>query len=97
MSENMVDKTLVVTSVNVVTELATGNLAYQVTFGEYIKSTPEIINRLPANVRENYPGNQIAVNEILLLIKTDKAPYTVGSKWELKVHKDGTLNLVELK
>jgi hypothetical protein len=98
MSEAIIDKVFTVTSVNVVTELATGDLAYQVTLGCYMKSTPEIINRIPANAREPYlTSKNIAINEITLLIKVDEVPYKVGSKWKMKIHKNGTLNIVEVK
>jgi hypothetical protein len=97
MSEGILDKSVVVTSVTVATELATGDLTYQVTFGEYVKNTPEIVSRLPANIRDSYLGNKIAINEIVLVIKTEKVPYKIGSKWKLRISKDGTLNLEEVK
>jgi hypothetical protein len=97
-SEAIVDKVLTVTSVNVVTELATGDLAYQVTFGYYAKNTPELINRIPANIREPFMmSKNIAINEITLLIKVDEVPYKVGSKWKMKISNKGTLNMVEVR
>lgn len=97
MSECIVDKTLVVTGVSVVTELTTGDLIYQVVFGEYVKNTPEILGRFPANVRDAYVGNKIAVNEVMMIMKVEEVPYKVGSKWKLKIQKNGTLSLVEVK
>lgn len=97
MPEDIVDKVLIVTSVNALTELATGDFVYQVTFGYYVKSTPEIINRIiPANMREMYSTSKnIIINEVSLLIKTDEIPYKVGSKWKMKIRKNGTLSLVK--
>lgn len=97
MSECIVDKTLVVTGVTVVTELATGDLIYQVVFGEHVKNTPEILSRLPANTRDAYVGNKIAVNEVMMIMKVEEVPYKVGSKWKLKIQEDGNLSLVEVK
>jgi hypothetical protein len=98
MTENIVDKTFIVTSVTIITELATGDLVYQVTLGSCIKNTPEILNRIPSNSRESFLGTKnIAVNEISLLLKVDEVPYKVGSKWKMKIHKNGTLNMVEAK
>jgi len=98
MSEDIVDKALVVISVSVVTELATGDLMYQVTFGCHTKMTPEILSRIPANAREPFLASKtLAINEMLLLMKVDEVPYKVGSQWKMKIHKNGTLNLVEAK
>lgn len=98
MSENIVDKTLTVTSINTVTELTTGELMYQLTLGYSIRNTPEITNRVPANAREPFlMSKNVVVNEVTLLIKAEEIPYKVGSKWKMKIHKNGTLNLVEEK
>lgn len=97
MSEYIVDKILTVTNVATVTELSTGELINQVNFGHYIDNTPEILNRLPAPFRENFPGKQIGVSELILLIKIDEVMYKVGSKWHLKVDKEGTMTLAALK
>lgn len=92
------DKELTVTSVGIVTEVATGDLAYQVTFGYHAKNTPEILSRIPPDAREPLMGSKsIAINEISLFIKTDEVPYKVGSKWRMKIHKNGTLSLAEAK
>jgi hypothetical protein len=97
-SVDIIDKVLTVTSVNVLTELATGDLLYQVTFGYYIKNAPEIINRIPPNARESASTSKfVVINEVFLIIKADEVPYKVGSKWKMKIHKNGTLNLVEAK
>ena len=97
MPEYLVDKTKVVTGVAVVTELSTGNLAYQVSFGEYVKNSPEIVNRLPANVRGTFTGDKIAINEIMVVAKMEEVPYKVGSKWRFQIQKNGTLTLVEVE
>jgi hypothetical protein len=95
--EDIVDKVLVVTSVNVLTELATGDFIYQVTFGYYVKSSPEIINRIiPASSREMYSTSKnMIINEVSLLVKTDEVPYKVGSKWRMRIRKNGALSLVK--
>ena len=98
MSEHVVAKRLIVTNINVITELATGDLIYQVMLGNYIKTTPEIISRIAPQAREPFAASKsIAVNEMALFIKTDEVPYKVGSKWNLKIQKNGRLNLVEAK
>jgi hypothetical protein len=97
MSENIVDKVLIVIGVSVITELATGDFVYQVNFGSYTKNTPEILARIPANQRESFVGKQVAIIEAQFIIKTDEAPYKVGSKWQFKIGKNGNLSLVEAK
>lgn len=98
MSEDIVDKVLTVTSISLVTELTTGDFIYQVTFGYHAKITPEMISRLPPNTREPLSASKtLAINEVSILIKVDEVPYKVGSKWKMKIHKKGTLNLVEAK
>lgn len=97
MSNNTLDKTLIVTSVTLLTEIVSGDFIYQVVFGYYTKNTPEILSRMPAETRGTFMGNQIAINEMSLLIKTDTVPYKVGSKWKLTIRKNGTMNLVEAK
>jgi hypothetical protein len=97
-SEDILDKVLTVTGISLVTELTTGELIYQVVFGNYVKTMPEIINRLPPNMREPMlMSKSIAINEVSMLIKVDEVPYKVGSKWKMKIHKNGTLSLVEAK
>jgi hypothetical protein len=95
--EDIVEKVLIVTSVSSVTEAATGNYAYQVTFGYYIKNTPEVLSRMviPDNMRAAYNSNYVLINEIVLLLKAEEVPYKVGSKWKMKIHKNGTFNLVK--
>ena len=97
MLEDIVNKTFIVTNVTVATNLGTGELMYQVMFGEYLDITPEIISRLPPPMRDANWGKKIASNEIILFIKTSEVPYKVGSKWRLKIHKNGTMNLVNAK
>jgi hypothetical protein len=98
MAESMVDKTLTVIGASVVTELATGDFIYQVTFGYYTKNTPEILARIPPNVREAFSGGKnMAITEVTLLIKADTVPYNVGSNWKLKIRKNGLLTLVREK
>jgi hypothetical protein len=93
----IVDKVLTVINVATITELATGDLINQVNFGNYIENTPEVLNRFPAPVRENFTGKQIGVSELILFIKTEEVMYKVGSKWHLKIDKEGIMNLEEVK
>ena len=97
MSDYIVDKILVVIGVGVVTELATGDFINQVTFGYYAQNTPEILKRIPTIARENFPGKQIGLAELTLFIKADEVVYKVGSKWHLRIHKNGTLNLAAVE
>jgi hypothetical protein len=97
MSEDFVEKILIVTSVSLAVELATGESINQVTFGYYVQNTPEILSRIPSSTRENFMGKQIAFNEFSLLFKAKEVPYKVGSKWKLKIHKNGSINVVEAK
>ena len=98
MSENIVEKTLTVTTVAITTELATGSVAYQVILGSIEKTTPEILSRIPANQREPFLATKnIAVNQITMILDVDEVPYKVGSKWKVKIRKNGTLNLVQEK
>lgn len=98
MSEHVIARTLTVTNINVITELATGDLIYQVMLGNYIENTPEIISRIAPQAREPFAASKsIAVTEMTLFIKTDEVPYKVGSRWNMKIQKNGRLNLVEAK
>ena len=97
MSDYIVDKILVVIGVGVVTELATGDFINQVTFGYYAQNTPEILKRIPTPVRENFSGKQIGIAELTLFIKADEVMYKVGSKWHLRINKNGTLNLAAVE
>ncbi|HMK94080.1 MAG TPA: hypothetical protein VK536_01640 [Candidatus Limnocylindrales bacterium] len=97
MPDYIVDKVLTVLNVATITELATGDLINQVNFGNYIENTQEVLNRFPASVRENFTGKQIGVSELILFIKTEEVTYKVGSKWHLKIHKEGIMNLEEVK
>jgi hypothetical protein len=91
------DKILVVIGVGVVTELATGDLINQITFGYYTENTPEIVKRIPTIARENFPGKQIGLAELILFLKADEVVYKVGSKWHLRIHKNGTVNLAAVE
>jgi hypothetical protein len=97
MPEDIIDKILIVTSVTVATNLGTGEPMYQVMFGEYLDTTPEVISRLPPPIRDANWGKKIASNELILFINTPEVPYKAGSKWRLRIRKNGTLNLVEEK
>ena len=97
MPEYVVDKILTVTNVATVTEVATGDLINQVSFGNYVENTPEVLNRFPAPMREIFTGKQIGVSELILFIKTEEVMYKVGSKWHLRIDKEGTFNLSEAK
>lgn len=96
---SIVEKELTVTGIGIVYELATGEPLYQVNFGEFINSTPELAGRLTAmSGGALFNGKKIAANWLILNIKTDGAiPYKVGSKWKFTVKEDGTTNLVEIK
>ena len=91
------DRILVVIGVGVVTELATGDFINQITFGYYTENTPEILKRVPAVVRESFSGKQIGIIELTLFVKADEVMYKVGSKWHLKIHKNGTLSLATVQ
>lgn len=97
MPDYIVDKILTVINVAAVTELATGDLINQVSLGNYIENTKEVLNRVPAFMKENFTGKQIGITELILFIKTEEVMYKVGSKWHLKIDKEGTLNLSEVK
>jgi hypothetical protein len=97
MSEYIVDRILIVTNVATITELSTGDLINQVSFGYYVENTPEILNRLPSPLRENFPGKQIGLAELILFIKTSEVMYKVGSKWHLTITKEGTLSLAAVE
>ena len=93
---NTIEKILCVTGVTLLTEIVSGDFIYQVVFGYYTKNTPEILSRMPPETRGTFMGNQIAINEMSLLVKTNTVPYKVGSKWKLTIQENGTLNLVEI-
>ena len=95
MSDYIVEKTLVVAGITVLTELATGDVLYQIMFVEYIDNTDDVLRRIPPSVRENFLGNKIAANNVIIFLKTEEVPYKVGSKWNLKINQDGTTNLVK--
>ena len=96
MSEFLVEKTVIVTQIGNTIELATGDLIYSVFFGEFIDATPEVLSRLPPSPVP-YPGKKIGAMWFMLNLKTDKVPYKIGSKWNLKIKENGVISLVELK
>jgi hypothetical protein len=98
MSAPMIEKSLIVTGIGMVYELTTGEPMYQVNFGEYLDSTPELTSRLSAASGTPFNGKKIAANWLLLNIKTTGVvPYKVGSKWKLTVEDNGSTSLVEIK
>jgi hypothetical protein len=96
-STPLVEKTLTVLSIAPTTELATGDQISQVTFGQNIDVTNEVISRIPPNARETFFAKTIGVNEFVLFIKSEEVPYRVGSKWKLTIKTNGTIGLVESK
>ncbi|MQY62094.1 hypothetical protein GH146_02240 [archaeon] len=96
MSEDILAKTLSVISINPTTELATGDMIYQVVFGEYIDITQELLSRLPPTaVQRSALGNKIGIAHLILFLKKTEIPYTIGSTWTITVNGDGALNLVK--
>jgi len=96
MPEDIVDKVLVVTSISPSTELATGDTIYVVAFADILKSTPEVLSRIPVDARQTI-GKTISAVVVQLWVKADEIPYKVGSKWRLRIHKNGTANVMEEK
>ncbi len=92
-----ISKMLTVLNINTATELTTGDNMYQVVLGYYTERTPEIMNRIPDALKQTAIGKQIGITELVLFIKKQEIPYRVGSKWELTIRDNGTLNLVEAK
>jgi len=96
MPSNLFDRDLTAISVAPVTGLASGDSIYQVIFGNYVEATPEIIDRLPPQLKQGL-SKQIPITELTLFMKAAEIPYRIGSKWKLTIRDDGTLNLVEIK
>jgi hypothetical protein len=91
-------KTLVVTSITPSSEVSTGDILYAVSFGTYIDATDEIRRRIqPSLVALQLVGNKIPVSELVLFVKGEQVPYKIGSKWNLSINDDGSLNVVEQK
>ena len=97
MSEDIVTKTFSVISISPAIELATGDNINQVVFGEYVGITPELLNRLPPPVRQQYAAvKKIGAVHVVVFIKTTEIPYTIGSKWKITIGSDGTLKIVKI-
>lgn len=76
-----------VISINRATEIRSGNLVYQVSFGSV--GTP-IEGLAPPSVK------QVVSNKIILFLETGGvSPYLAGSKWKLSIKDDGELSLTK--
>ena len=97
MSEFLVEKDVIVSGIGNSVELATGDSMYAVSFSELIDSTPEVLSRLPPVTPPTVYPKKLYALWFVLNLKTDEVPYKVGSKWKLKIQKDGKISLAEIK
>jgi hypothetical protein len=92
---NAVEKDLVVYQVFPITEVATGNIIYQVLFGEYVDVTPDILDRMDMMPGQPIP-RRVPVMWLALNMKDDTVPYRVGSKWRATMDEQGNINLASV-
>jgi hypothetical protein len=91
------ERELVVVGINSIVELTTGDLLLQVSFGEYIDATEQVVSRLPAPAREAGVGKKIGINWVTIIIKGEAIPYQMGSKWKLTVEESGEVKVTKAK
>jgi hypothetical protein len=93
MPNYVVEKEMQLLSLNGITELKSGEYIVAANFGEMIDNTPEIASRFPVNGETNPLGpKQIAATTLVIYLKLEHAfPFTVGSKWKLKIEESGRI------
>lgn len=96
MPDVVFEKDVGVTSIVSVPEIATGDILYQVTFGEYIKATTERLSRLVSGIAMT-GRSEISTMWLVLNTRQTPVPYLVGSKWKMSISADGSVKLVEIK
>lgn len=76
-----------VISINRATEIMSGNMVYQVTFGSI---------GAPIEGLTSPSVKQVASNKLVLFLETGAvAPYLAGSKWKLSIKDEGELSLTK--
>ncbi len=92
MPNHLLEKDLVVYAITPVTEVMSGDTLYQITLGEYVRATPEVVNRIgvaPPGGAKEVPATWMLFN----VKRNGELPYKVGSKWRMTVSEDGSVSL----
>jgi len=98
MTTNIIfEKEVIVTEIRCIREVQTGDAIHQIQFGDYIKSTAEIVQKINQMSNVVRVGDDIPVQWFTLNVKNVKViPYKVGSKWKLAMNENGSITMVEL-
>ena len=97
LAEYIMEKKLVLLSLNGSTELKSGDYIVAANFGEVIDNTPEIASRMEISPGSNPSGpRQIGTPMIIIFLKLEYAsPFTVGTTWKLSIDKAGSVSLTK--
>lgn len=78
-------------------DIENGKPSVVVSFGNSIDSTPDVRERVVANGQTAQPDKTIANRVILFVPDISETPYTLGSKWILKIEDNGSVSITKDK
>ena len=76
-------------------DIESGKPSSTIIFGNFVESTPEVRERVAAVGQSPNPDKTIVNRLILFLPDVENPSYLLGSKWVLKMDKDGEINLTK--
>lgn len=74
-------------------DVESGQPSVVVSFGNAIESTPEVRERVTAAGQIAQPDKTIMNRIILFIPDVNETPYTIGSKWTLKIDDNGSVSI----
>jgi hypothetical protein len=78
-------------------DIENGKPSIVVSFGNSIDSTPEVRERVVASGQTAQP-DKTNVNRVILFVPDEsEMPYTIGSKWILKIEDNGSVSITRDK
>ena len=78
-------------------DVESGKPSVMVSFGNCIDSTPDVRERVEASGETPQPDKTIANRVILFVPDVSETPYTLGSKWNLKIEDNGSISITRDK
>ena len=86
-------KEVEVIAANRAVEALTGNTIFQIVFGVMSPVTDELRPLLP-RTEGSIPPKEIGINTMILFFPFPQGlPYTIGSRWTIRIAADGTMTL----
>ncbi len=91
------EKEVEVVLVSRATESATGDLIYQVTFGERVNIDGELRKSLQ-QLQNSKPPKEILPTILNVFISSDgPLPYRIGSRWRIEITDNGSITVKEAR